>query len=213
MNMARSLGYRLMTVLFVFFSANATGLASDLAARFARIEADPRLYQAAYAAGEARATLCAVCHGEDGNSRKPDVPNLAGQNPLYLWKQIDNFATGRRRNFVMQALAKDFTDEDKINLAIYFAANTPRTAPAEPQRAPRGARLFRQHCAACHGADARGTRDYARLAGQRHTYLVTTLTAFRDGTARRRSNIMAAQVKGLSNDDIADLAAYLSALR
>ncbi len=213
MNKAWSPARRLTAALFVFLSSAGAVPASDLAARFARIEADPRLYRAAYAAGEARATLCAVCHGEDGNSRKPEVPNLAGQNPLYLWKQIDNFATGRRRNFVMQALAKDFTDEDKINLAIYFAANTPRTAPAEPQRAPRGARLFRQHCAACHGADARGTRDYARLAGQRREYLVATLTAFRDGTTRRRSNIMAAQVKGLTNDDIADLAAYLSALR
>ena len=212
MNKVRFHPYRLTAILFVFLSFAGTALASDLAARFARIEANPRLHQEAYAAGKSRATLCSVCHGEDGNSRKPDVPNLAGQNPFYLWKQIDNFATGRRRNFVMQALAKDFTDEDKINLAVYFAANTPRTAAADPQRAPRGARMFRQHCAACHGPDARGTRDYARLAGQRREYLIATLTAFRDGTTRRRSNIMTAQVKGLSNDDIADLAAYLSAL-
>jgi len=213
MNKAWSLGNRLTVLLCVFLSSAGTVLATDLAARFARIEANPRLHQEAYAAGKARATLCSVCHGEDGNSRRPDVPNLAGQNPFYLWKQIDNFATGVRKNYVMQALAKDFTDADKINLAVYFAANTPRTAPADPQRAPRGARLFRQHCAACHGPDARGTRDYARLAGQRREYLVNTLAAFRDGTARRRSNIMAAQVKGLSDGDIADLAAYLSALR
>ena len=213
MNKAWSPGRRLTAALFVFLSSAGTALASDLAARFARIEANPRLHQEAYAAGKARATLCSVCHGEDGNSRRPEVPNLAGQNPLYLWKQIDNFATGRRRNFVMQALAKDFTDEDKINLAVYFAANTPHTAPADPQRAHRGARLFRQHCATCHGPDARGTRDYARLAGQRREYLIATLTAFRDGTTRRRSNIMTAEVKALSDDDIADLAAYLSALR
>ena len=185
---------------------------AELSARFARIQADPMRYRQALAAGRERATLCSVCHGEDGNSRKPDVPNLAGQNPHYLWKQIDNFASGRRRNFVMQALAKDFTDEDKINLAIYFASNMPRTGPADPQRAPRGAKLFRQRCAACHGPDGHGTRDYARLAGQRREYLVATLTAFRDGNGKRRSNVMSAQVRELSDDDIADLAAYLSAL-
>jgi len=184
----------------------------DLAARLARIQADPARFEAAYAAGRERAILCAVCHGKDGNSRKPDVPNLAGQNPHYLWKQIDNFATGRRKYFVMQALAKDFSDEDKFNLAIYFAANTPRTGRPDSQRAPRGAKLFHQHCAVCHGPDGHGTRDYARLAGQRREYLIATLTAFRDGSGKRRSNIMAAQTHALSDEDIADLAAYLSAL-
>ncbi len=204
----------IQTILAVALLTVLTGTAhaDDLATRFARIEADPALHRQAWEAGKARATLCAVCHGEDGNSRKPDVPNLAGQNPYYLWKQIDNFATGRRQNFVMQALAREFTDEDKINLAVYFAANTPRTAAPDPQRAPRGARLFRQHCAACHGPDAHGTRDYARLAGQRREYLVNTLKAFRDGTGRRRSNIMTAQVQGLSDEDIQSLAAWLSAL-
>ncbi len=213
MNKVRSHRYRLTATLCVLLSLSGPAIAADLAARFARIEASPHRQQQAYAAGKARAALCSVCHGKDGNSRKPDVPNLAGQNPFYLWKQIDNFATGRRRNYVMQALAKDFTDADKINLAVYFAANTPRTAAPDPQRAPRGARLFRQHCVACHGPDAHGTRDYARLAGQRREYLINTLTAFRDGTTRRRSNIMTAQVKGLTDDDIADLAAYLSTLR
>ncbi len=199
--------------IFLLLAGSAAATAGgELAARLARIQADPARLAAAYAAGRERATLCTVCHGEDGNSRKPDVPNLAGQNPLYLWTQIDNFATGRRKNFVMQALAKDFSDEDKLNLAIYFAANLPRTGRPDPQRTPRGAKLFRQHCAACHGPDGHGTRDYARLAGQRREYLIATLTAFRDGNGQRRSNIMAAQTRDLSDEDIADLAAYLSAL-
>ena len=199
-------------IFFLLAAQSAAAPRSDLAARFARIQADPARLQAAFEAGRERATLCSVCHGEDGNSRKPEVPNLAGQNPHYLWKQIDNFATGRRKNFVMQALAKDFSDEDKLNLAIYFSSNTPRTARPDPRLAPRGAKLFRQHCAACHGPDGHGTRDYARLAGQRRAYLIATLTAFRDGNRKRRSNIMSAQTRDLTDQDIAALATYLSAL-
>ena len=30
-------------------------------------------------AGRERAVLCQSCHGEDGNSKQPEVPNLAGQ--------------------------------------------------------------------------------------------------------------------------------------
>ena len=42
------------------------------------------------------AAFCANCHGEGGNSVKPDVPNLAGQNTAYLLDQVRQFSDGRR---------------------------------------------------------------------------------------------------------------------
>ena len=35
--------------------------------------------------------VCAACHGADGNSPAPVNPNLAGQVPEYLQKQLQNF--------------------------------------------------------------------------------------------------------------------------
>jgi len=41
--------------------------------------------QAAIRAGKDRSILCSNCHGVDGNSLRPDIPNLAEQN-LYQSK-------------------------------------------------------------------------------------------------------------------------------
>ena len=62
-------------------------------------------------------------------------------------------------------------------------------------------------CAACHGADGNSAAaDYPKLAGQHATYLASTLKAYRDGS--RVNAIMAGMAAALSDDDIADLAAY-----
>ncbi|MDA8705269.1 cytochrome c4 [Litoricolaceae bacterium] len=62
-------------------------------------------------------------------------------------------------------------------------------------------------CAACHGADGNSAAaDYPKLAGQHPTYLASTLKAYRDGS--RVNAIMAGMAAALSDDDIADLAAY-----
>ncbi len=66
-------------------------------------------------------------------------------------------------------------------------------------------------CIACHGAAGISVAPiYPNLAGQKDPYLVAQLKAFRDGT--RANAIMAPMAKGLSDTDIVNLAAYLSAL-
>jgi cytochrome c553 len=64
-------------------------------------------------------------------------------------------------------------------------------------------------CAACHGADGNSAAaDYPKLAGQHTTYLESSLKAYRDGS--RANAIMAGMAAPLSDEDIADLAAYFS---
>jgi len=65
-------------------------------------------------------------------------------------------------------------------------------------------------CAACHGATGVSTNPiWPNLAGQKEFYLAKQIKAFRDGT--RKDPTMAPMVAGLSDDDIANLAAYYSA--
>ncbi|MDA0305680.1 MAG: hypothetical protein O3B76_05260 [Proteobacteria bacterium] len=45
-------------------------------------------------AGPAKARVCMQCHGEQGISVNPMIPNLAGQNKLYLVKQLKEFQAG-----------------------------------------------------------------------------------------------------------------------
>lgn len=67
-------------------------------------------------------------------------------------------------------------------------------------------------CAACHGADGRGTTPlFPNLNGQKAEYLVQQLRAFRDG--KRQDQTMAPMAMPLSDRDIADLAAYYANLK
>lgn len=66
-------------------------------------------------------------------------------------------------------------------------------------------------CAACHGGNGISQIPmYPNLAGQKQQYLILQLKAFRDGN--RQNMVMAPMAKGLSDEDIEDLAAYFSGL-
>lgn len=65
-------------------------------------------------------------------------------------------------------------------------------------------------CASCHGADGISLSPlWPNLAGQKEQYLVKQIKAFRDGT--RSDPMMAPMVASLSDDDVANLAAFFSA--
>ena len=64
-------------------------------------------------------------------------------------------------------------------------------------------------CAACHGADGNSPSDlYPKLAGQHASYLYKQLVEFKSG--ERVNAIMAPMVANLSEQDMADLAAYFA---
>ena len=75
---------------------------------------------------------CSLCHGVNGLSAHPAVPNLAGQKPGYLAAQLRRFRmTGHdefsalspesRANPVMDNQAKRLSDEQISSVAAWFA--------------------------------------------------------------------------------------------
>jgi cytochrome c553 len=66
--------------------------------------------------------VCAVCHGVDGIGKNPDVPNLAGESPQYIQKQLKAFRSGARQHDQMSIIAKDLSDNDIANVADWFAS-------------------------------------------------------------------------------------------
>lgn len=160
-----------------------------------------------------RAAFCIRCHGEEGNSVMPLVPNLAGQNAYYLLEQIGRFASGRRADYIMTPLARQFAPDDVAVVALYFARQRPRPYAADPDLRKRGEARFRERCVACHGHDARGGERYARLAGQRPEYLRHRLYQFQgQETAEDTPSVMSGIARTLSDDDVVALAAYLASL-
>lgn len=74
------------------------------------------------AAGKSKSTVCAACHGPDGNSPNPMWPKLAGQHAPYLVKQLKDFKSGARKDPVMSPMAMPLSEQDMENLAAYFAS-------------------------------------------------------------------------------------------
>lgn len=67
-------------------------------------------------------------------------------------------------------------------------------------------------CAACHGAmGVSAIPMYPNLAGQKEAYLAKQLKDFKSGN--RKDPVMAPMAMGLSDADIANLAAYYSSLK
>jgi len=65
-------------------------------------------------------------------------------------------------------------------------------------------------CISCHGVDGNSTNPvWPKLAGQHSIYLAKALRDFRSGA--RKDSVMSAMAKPLSDDDIANLAAYYAA--
>lgn len=66
-------------------------------------------------------------------------------------------------------------------------------------------------CAACHGANGISIiPDYPNLAGQKVRYLESAIKAYRDG--ERKNGIMSPMASGLTDTDIANIAAYFASL-
>ena len=71
--------------------------------------------------GKVKAEQCAGCHGLEGMSLSPEIPNLAGQKQEYLINQLKAFRSQTRMNPTMNAMAEDLTDEDISDLTGYFS--------------------------------------------------------------------------------------------
>ena len=141
--------------------------------------------------GATLALNCTMCHGAQGMSRS-DAPNLAGQYPEVIRKQLLDYKNGNRANPIMVALASSLSDENIADLAAYYATlPKARTAPTtydeslpalvrvgDPMRniAP---------CISCHGGvDQKLGAPW--LEGMPKQYLVEQLNAFKEG--RRRND-------------------------
>lgn len=180
--------------------------------RLQELQANPELSRQAYADGEERIAFCSFCHGKDGNSTRDDIPNLAAQNPQYLFTAFEKFATGERTDYVMSKLAKSLSLEERINIALYFGLQkvTAKTSD-RPELAEKGKVKFLQ-CQACHGSDGTGGFDKPRLAGQRAGYIRHSLHLFRSKAPGRAGSEMTPIAATLSDADIEMLAHYLQGL-
>lgn len=176
------------------------------------IQADPAALKTAIDGGRKVSSFCVNCHGDDGISKTPEVPNLGGQNPAYLLEQIRKFGNGERVNPFMQGLIKVLKEEERINIALFYGSFNVPPGKADASQVARGKELFAKLCVRCHGEQARGDATIARLAGQQVPYLQTSIMRYRDNTGVRNNQLMTIATATLKNDDVKAVANYLTQL-
>ncbi|GAC1412525.1 MAG: c-type cytochrome [Burkholderiaceae bacterium] len=167
-------------------------------------------------AGAAKAQACAACHGADGNSATGAFPSLAGQSWRYIYVQLKDFKEGRRNNPVMTPMAANLSRDDMINLGNYYAAQTlkPSTYKTDEAKVKLGkAKADENLCVMCHLGGFVGQNEIPRVAGQQYDYIVKQMHDFKEGHRTNDAGNMSSVSKSLSDDDIANLAQYITSLR
>ena len=172
-------------------------------------------------AGKAIGALCADCHGWDGIGREPGIPHLGGQYANYIHAGLLRYKTGDGKDERMNEVVAVLADDDMINLAAYYASlkpfnerpgesGTEAAAAVEPD--PFAAvRETTAVCSGCHGED--GNTDIPgmpSLAGQHLSYLMISLSAYRDKTRKEES--MQDFAEPLTRADIEDMAYFYAAM-
>jgi cytochrome c553 len=155
------------------------------------------------------APQCIECHGENGTASNSGYPNLAGQHPEYLSKQLRDFREGRRSSPFMNIVASRLSGDELTAAVGYFAA-LKADAPA-PSGSKLSNPLYLSACASCHGVQANGAGEIPSLRGQQMFYLREQLLNFRLGQRNNSpGRVMNKVADSLSDADIEALARYLS---
>jgi len=172
------------------------------------------------AAEEKAVNLCSTCHGPRGISTSPEFPILAAQRKGYLEAQIDAFRKRTRAekdaHDFMWGIAGNLDKAIISGIADYYAAQAPAPGRSDdPILVAQGKKLFDKGvpergiaaCMACHGADAAGTANFPRLAGQHAKYVVKQLNYIQ--SLVRAAPVMHGIVKDLAPAEIQAVAAYV----
>jgi cytochrome c553 len=175
-------------------------------------------------AGKSKSTLCQSCHGELGLSLEVLIPNLAGQYPEYITKQLRDFQSGARKNQFMSIIAKSIDDWDLPDIVTYFASQERMHGGGwgDNQTAKK---LFLKGdmsrniwpCSNCHGIKGKGKVSsvavFPVIGGQHKEYLRAQLINWRNGARTNSpSDVMNQIAKSLTNAEIEALAGYISGL-
>lgn len=175
-------------------------------------------------AGKTKSTTCAACHGVTGNSVAPNWPNLAGQHPGYIVRQLDAFKKGERLDASMRSFAMMLSEQDMHDVAAYFSTQQLNPKGADPKLVTRGEEIYRggipergiPACIGCHGPSGHGNylTAYPRISGQNAEYMLTTLKAYADGTRTSDPNQMMRNIASqLLEDEMRAVTSYVQGLQ
>lgn len=180
--------------------------------RVVAVKGDPVKGKEAY-------VICRGCHRADA-SGKADAgyPQLAGQHPSVIIKQMLDVRAGRRDSPKMHPFitGEVVPGEDIAHIAAYlFSLPVPASnGKGSGRLLELGKHLYERDCASCHGkhGEGDGARFYPRVAGQHYAYLLRESMESRDKGRRNSNPDMVRLIRHYTNDDLAAVSDYMSRL-
>jgi cytochrome c553 len=180
-------------------------------------------------AGAKKTAMCMGCHGIIGYQASfPEihkVPMIAGQSATYIVSALTQYKGGERKHPTMHAIADTLSEQDMADLAAYYSQLGLREGDAPPPTAKAPgervqaliARDKDNACTKCHGANFTTPNDgtVAKLAGQHADYLYVALKSYKvqnHAQVGRSNAVMGGQAKKYTNDELKELASYISSL-
>ena len=164
---------------------------------------------------------CSSCHGAKGEGLAA-FPPRAGQGAAYLQAQLAAFASGTRKNAVMEPVAKGLKAQDQANVAAYFASlpsgiASPKSVPV-PDPKDVGAWLALRGrmndgvpaCASCHGPHGEGVgSNFPAIGKLNAVYMQSQIDAWKQGSRGPGPlELMLHIAKKLRNQDVEAIAQY-----
>jgi cytochrome c553 len=209
-----------LCILFLFGTQGLTAPSSNVAWTS---EIRALVASGDYAGGEKLAAQCASCHGATGISSSAAYPSLAGQLATYIFKQLKDYQDGKRAdNAVMTAIVAGLSEQNMVDLAAFYAAQSLPPANSENSGGDVARKLVSKGdgkrlippCASCHGASGEGKIvNYPALAGQMSRYISQTMHNYKNGQRANdvysRMRLIAAK---LNEPEIKALADYYASL-
>jgi len=168
--------------------------------------------------GEEAYEICSGCHLPSGAGR-PDgtFPQLAGQHPVVVIKQIADIRAGRRDNVIMYPFASSLTDQQELADVAAYIKTLP--IPTDNGKGPgtnleEGKRLFDRDCVECHGAQGEGNAEkfYPVLAGQHYKYLLRQIIEIAEKKRRNANPDMVKIVEKYTHEEQMAVVDYMSRL-
>ncbi len=177
-------------------------------------------------AGEKKIAMCIGCHGIAGyHASFPEVyrvPKISGQGATYIVSALTAYQKGDRRHPSMRGIVDNLNEQDIADVAAYYEVHGKPDAAPLPAKAAEGdarvtALLQKGACVTCHGDNFSQPKDqtYPRIAGQYADYLFVALKSYKtegNTTWGRGNPIMGGVAKQFSNDELKELANYVSSL-
>ena len=167
-------------------------------------------------------TQCAACHGADGNSDVSLFPKLAGQQAIYVLRELQDYKAGRRQHDAMSPLAATLAEADMEHLAAYYAAQESKpTQVNDAKLLPIGKALYLEgnsksgvpSCDGCHEEGGEGSKRFPRVAGQHADYTLDQIKQYATGKRSNGVKVMRTIAERLTDAEARALAEYMASLK